>query len=1142
MSLAYLTPKGQVVKGDGRDVLSTQNVNYNISNIRLDSEGQLEEFTINNAVVTDLENSYIYVDDTNYLVEEHKKKGKTGYLKKSYFIKLKNSPNKTYYEINDPEKIAILWFDNHFEAAQEGDIFHIEKVLFNKKLDKYYQYLRQSFKIKTDNSIDYTNYLTYPVDNILDEQSPDYNKREILEVDRLIVTNGNYFEEGNFFETNILKIRQSALSDDKKISLYKKLTSICFAIYWIRKEVLDIVAIKPIADIENAVNNGTIFSQNSQQEYAFSEIDRVIGQLLIDWGFKNYISTKELYPTSSNNNFYDGYDEVFSNYKLALDNFYHNLRVKDEEGLFPDNDSESRIMVLKDILPSSAWSLFPFSFRRNIIDSYITENSLKGENETQCLRIIHSFYLVPTDGEDFLNYLLRKRDGSVTNFERLFRLFNDKTISQVSPVVGFFAQEKTNRRNFVFAIYEIWKRSKYDFRYFPVNTTPTDDGVNPDAFFLTGEGKNYYKPDGDGKYFTTLEFGTIDLLPQYPGDSPGIGTKEFIDTSFYVDEALQQEKVHITKVISHNFNSVNQNGSYLGLGPEGYQDKEQMYLHLYQPINLISYKPEEDLKDFVPQDPIIPAFVYYYFNEYDRVKDINAAWSLGIDITIEVVFFFISGGTSVIKDLRYLHYVTDIGKAFRVETAAEEAVLILRATEIGGEVFTLTSSMCWSASQYIETSSNNAQTKETARKVARVFFFLTMLGAGATIYARKQATRAAREVLRDVNYNSLPKKVKDVVIHLTGVEDAAIATFRSTINNLDPNTKNLYNGFVALSEDLQKIFLKEFEKATQAQLRLMNDFPNSVNNWKNLFTKSIDDRIIVDVIVKQSKIDAIVKYYSVPALRDILKPLSFKERWLFLDEFGDVDIAVFNELKKKPIGINALLDAKTLPKNSIDMFDVDDMLAIIRAELPTEHHLGCLMYKNRLEWFKSIKSYTVNINCEFITSIQLKSLYNNFSDFFAGVPIKIYNKFKSRNRLFVKVECYQNNNLVEPATLENYLSGYKNEVDEIFQAVPNLKSHFVEPDDYDKFTEFARNAFDNHGKERFNDTEVKFLYNFFTEHYHKGNRFEIQMESILYTCKSCQKYLQAAKDYARSQEKVIDFKFISHHEAKDMEITKKLIK
>ena len=121
------------------------------------------------------------------------------------------------------------------------------------------------------------------------------------------------------------------------------------------------------------------------------------------------------------------------------------------------------------------------------------------------------------------------------------------------------------------------------------------------------------------------------------------------------------------------------------------------------------------------------------------------------------------------------------------------------------------------------------------------------------------------------------------------------------------------------------------------------------------------------------------------------------------------------------------------------------------------------------------------------------------------------------------------------------MSGFKNDVDEIFEAVPSLKPRFVEPDNYDKFKEFARNAFDNKENKRFNDTEVKFLYNFFTQHYNKGNRFEIQMESVLFTCTNCQKYLQAAQNYARSQGKVIEFKFISHHRAKEMINVKELI-
>ena len=76
----------------------------------------------------------------------------------------------------------------------------------------------------------------------------------------------------------------------------------------------------------------------------------------------------------------------------------------------------------------------------------------------------------------------------------------------------------------------------------------------------------------------------------------------------------------------------------------------------------------------------------------------------------------------------------------------------------------------------------------------------------------------------------------------------------------------------------------------------MNDFPNSVSNWKNLFTKSIDDRIIVDIIVKQTKVDAIVMYYSEPALRDILKPLDFSKRWKISDQVGN-NTNLFNNFK-----------------------------------------------------------------------------------------------------------------------------------------------------------------------------------------------------------------------------------------------------
>jgi len=44
----------------------------------------------------------------------------------------------------------------------------------------------------------------------------------------------------------------------------------------------------------------------------------------------------------------------------------------------------------------------------------------------------------------------------------------------------------------------------------------------------------------------------------------------------------------------------------------------------------------------------------------------------------------------------------------------------------------------------------------------------------------------------------------------------------------------------------------------------------------------------------------------------------------------------------------------------------------------------------------------------------------------------------------------------------------------------------------------------------------------------RGDIFEIEMESVLYTCTNCQKYLQAAQLYAKSAGKTINVKFIAH--------------
>ena len=61
-------------------------------------------------------------------------------------------------------------------------------------------------------------------------------------------------------------------------------------------------------------------------------------------------------------------------------------------------------------------------------------------------------------------------------------------------------------------------------------------------------------------------------------------------------------------------------------------------------------------------------------------------------------------------------------------------------------------------------------------------------------------------------------------------------------------------------------------------------------------------------------------------------------------------------------------------------------------------------------------------------------------------------------------------------------------------------------------------------------------------HWNKGNRFVIEMESTLYTCQSCQGYLVYLKELAKQQGKIVDIKMIAHSKAETTVELKKLLK
>lgn len=922
---------------------------------------------------------YVYVSEIDYYESDRKSpynKIKIGYCKIATLINYRKYANQ-FGEIIKTEN----WFDE-FEFAKIGDLFKIAKVELNKDLttnySKYFKQLICEFKI-TNTEINFSNTNEYPAIN-LNQNSPNYCKIEYADHDQLYSYSTK--DEGNFFTKNFKnKINTVNISESSKELMYEGIIKICFRIDKIYREVLSKLAIEDLQTIVNFVKNipsGTdphVYINNYPNNLfstAYStKTDKIIAHLLIDWGYKDLTSTKDLPLEVNEDQFFGGFYKPFNNYYNALVNLYQNLYGKDENSLFdapstPPNtwsiaelseQDNKRFQYLSFDLSSSVMALLSYDERMKFIHAYMDQKYLSQDAEDNVLKILHSFYLFPEEGQKFLDYLLIRKDGITTNFEILFNKIDDDNIRQISPVVGFFAQDKKNRRNFIYGLYQIWKKSKYDFRYLPPNVSPNNDGINPNAFFLTTEGSSYYQSNTDGEYFVTLE-------TAYEVISPMFSTlKETIETKYEVNGNLKSEKVFINRITKHNRYHTD---VYLDPGALFITEKKEMVFHLYQPINMVGYKEHENLKEYLPQDPIVPAFVFYYCKKYDELKDINAAWFATIDISLDIILFFSTGGISIIKNFKYLKYITKIGKALRATVATQETVMILRGAEVGFELFTITSAMCFHASNYIATTTDS----ETAKKLARVFFWLTMTGAGATVYARIKATRAAKEIAANTPYYaSLPSEIKPLIDYLAGAEEVAVAAFKT---NLQTNYPKLFQKFTELTNtggvDYQRIFMQEFKNAHPSQYtkieNAMTNNNNVVAHWKSLYDKGITDRKIIEVVTKREKVDAIIKYYTQATNTEMRAALEndwdFTTRWRFLDKVG-ADDAHFLAYKAD-VGLIKRWKIFHAEANTTEKFG--NLTASKQIEFLTEHGNNFMKFKNNpklIYYWEKIHDNPLNI-------------------------------------------------------------------------------------------------------------------------------------------------------------------------------------
>ena len=156
------------------------------------------------------------------------------------------------------------------------------------------------------------------------------------------------------------------------------------------------------------------------------------------------------------------------------------------------------------------------------------------------------------------------------------------------------------------------------------------------------------------------------------------------------------------------------------------------------------------------------------------------------------------------------------------------------------------------------------------------------------------------------------------------------------------------------------------------------------------------------------------------------------------------------------------------------------------------------------------------------------------------------------NRLYTKSLKIENNGvLIENVntTNVNFISGKSKGINNILlnnNAVPiEFRGKFINISNEQQrlaYEVFSDAAFDGINlKRRTNDTEIKFIEWFLTEQWSKGNKFIVELESVLYSCPSCQRHLMMLVEYGKINGKTINIKFIAHPKAKRINNVKEII-
>lgn len=417
---------------------------------------------------------YRYHQHEEFKREDRKKPDLSGYYNEDLFLKYihKIEPIPTL------DTLIKYKFDRNL--ATEGEEITVSTVDFNEPYDYFYETKNYTFNLELSaDKKSVANYHKIIMEDyrIVDSKiNTDGHNAVVFKNDELGLPSGQFYRK-NFGKF----INSLDISSIQKSRLKKIMSLIVFKIKEINKDIIPIIASRThFFDKENDVADGIINYDD------FTDLEKLLFNLKKGWAYYYReaipglsLPLREDFETRfSSLTTYEDYQAYYS----SLQNFYTKCYSTKNLGYYA---SDKKLQYLLEILPPSALSVLPYDLLIETLKKYLKIN-LSQEDQRFVVRLIIS--ILPSHSNEFLDFLLEKEDGAKTNFQAIYETLTDGRLERYS-YVNWFVNEQTNRKYFAFAVYELWKVSKYNLEYIRPgiivpNTFPNFKGVDPENYFF----------------------------------------------------------------------------------------------------------------------------------------------------------------------------------------------------------------------------------------------------------------------------------------------------------------------------------------------------------------------------------------------------------------------------------------------------------------------------------------------------------------------------------------------------------------------------------------------------------------------------------------------------------------------------------